>query len=175
MPIEIVKGDIFSITADALVVPGNVQPDLNWGSHIAEKVNKLVDEEVRQERKQHGNIPLGDACLTSGKGTGFNYLIHASVLDKYDFNPLFLLKLRQRTSDDTLVSAVKKCKELAESNNMSSVAISAMGAGIGGMNYMKCCSIILKGLADSNVQWYFSARKEKQYLLAQKLLNDKAN
>lgn len=168
--ILIKKGDIFSSDADALVVPGNVQPDLGWGSHIAERVNKMASSEVKRERESFGDLPLGEACLTNGSETGFKYLIHASVLNKYDFNPLFLLHLKQRTSDLTLTNAMNRVNEIARENRIKSVAISAMGAGIGGMNYFKCCSIIFNALIDSPCSWHFYAYRLRHLNVANKAL-----
>lgn len=170
MCIEIFQGDIFAIDADALVVPANVQPDLGWGSHISEKIQKLASPEVMSERKQFGNIPLGGACITSGTGTPFATLIHASVLNKYDFNPLFLLRLMQRTSDQTLKTAVSNARNIAESEQLQTIAISAIGAGIGGMNYAKCCHITFSELKDSHCQWIFAAFTPNHKKIADSIL-----
>jgi len=67
-------GDIFSAKAQALIVPANTQPDLGWGSHIAERVKKLADPAVLTEREKFGMLDLGQACLTTGAGIGgMNY------------------------------------------------------------------------------------------------------
>ena len=169
MSIEVRTGDIFTIEADALVIPGNVQPDLGWGSHIAEKVLKQVAPEVLHEREQFGDIPLGNACITKGTGTPFRYLIHASVLDKYDFNPLFLLRIKQRTSDTTLINAVRNTRLIAEKSDINRIAISAMGAGIGGMSYRKCCQLTFSEIYNSNLTWIFAAYKPRHKKIADSL------
>ena len=169
MSIEVRIGDIFAIEADALVVPGNVQPDLGWGSHIAESILTQVAPEVLHEREQFGDIPLGNACITKGTGTPFKYLIHASVLNKYDFNPLFLLRIKQRTSDSTLIHAVRNTRKIAEAISINRIAISAMGAGIGGMNYKKCCQLTFGELSNSNLTWIFAAYKPRHKRIAESL------
>jgi len=72
-------------------------------------------------------------------------LLHAAVLDKYDFNPLFLLRLRQRTSDETLRRAIASTLARARELGLRSLALSLMGAGIGGMPAEKCARILVEG------------------------------
>ncbi len=170
MSITIHTGDIFDVQADALVIPANTQPDLGWGSHISERVKGMAAPSVMEEREKAGTLSLGKAFLTSGEGTPFHCLVHAAVLDKYDFNPLFLLRLRQRTSDDTLISALRSVREIIEKKNIARTAVSAMGAGIGGMNYRKCVRITFGELKDMKAEIIFAAYRKKHALIAQKEL-----
>lgn len=170
MPIIIMDGDIFEANAQALVVPANVQPDLKWGSHIAERLEKMVEPRIKEERKAFGDVALGKACLTLGTGSPFSYLIYASILNKYDFNPLFLLRLRQRTSDETLKRALYNTKAIAHTHHLKRVALSAMGAGIGAMPYATCCHISFQALIDSPTTWLFYAYKPKEFAIAQEIL-----
>lgn len=169
MPITCVQGDIFTQQADALVVPGNIQPELGWGSHIAHRLERMVDPQVLEQRRALGSIKLGDAAFTSGVGSPFKHLIHASVLDQFDFNPLFLLRIRQRTSDATLRAAVRSSRHIAEHEGWNQVAVSAMGAGIGGMNYAKCCRLTFAELQGSATQWLFTAYRPRHLRIAERV------
>jgi len=166
MPVEIHRGDIFDARADALIVPANSQPDLGWGSHISERVAKMADASVIKQRQALGTIELGSAGLTGGAGTPFKHLIHAAVLDKCNFNPLFLLRLRQRTSDETLERAVSSSIDVLKAHSIESAAISAMGAGIGGMSYRKCLSIIIPRIAEVQIRFVFAAYKPRHAKMA---------
>lgn len=172
MGIVIHKGDIFEVKASALVIPANTQVELNWGSHIAETVNGLWTESVKAERAKRGPLELGEACLTAGDGTSFQHLIHAAVLDKYDFNPLFLLRLRQRTSDATLTKALKSVRAIAQEHSLESLAISAMGAGIGAMNYTKCVRLTFQELHPLSATVYFAAYKPRHQKIATAILKE---
>ena len=141
--IEVVAADAFEVQADALVNPANRQPDFSWGSHVTEGIRRRAGAVVRDERRAFGTIELGEAVTTSGGELPFRYLIHAAVLDKYDFNPLFLLRLRQRTSDDTLRRATRNALVEARRLGVDSVAFTPMGAGIGGMPMAKCARIMI--------------------------------
>ena len=145
--IRIIQGDALSLTGfDALVIPANKQLTLGWGSHIAEKVLRQAGRAVEQEalRSAPGGLNLGDATITSaGALAPYQRLIHAATLDKWDLNPLFLLKLRERTSAETLCAATTRALQLAESAQLESVVFTPMGAGIGGMRDDRCAQLML--------------------------------
>ena len=149
MRLEVVVGDATEVEgAEALVLPANKQLTLGWGSHLAEKVMKLAGREVEAEAlaSHPEGIELGQAILTGAGGLAprFRHLIHAAVLDKYDFNPLFLLRLRERTSEATLRGACADSLRLAHEAGLASVVLTAMGAGIGGMRLAKCARILVE-------------------------------
>ena len=143
--IEIVQSNIFEVEADALVNPANRQVDLGWGSHVSELVVKNGGPSIQQNRTKLGAIELGESVVTGGGNLPFKHIIHSAVLDKYDFNPLFLLKLRQRTSDETLTKAMASALKCAADLGIGSVVFSPMGAGIGGMKTCKCAGIMVDG------------------------------
>lgn len=131
----------------ALVVPANKQLTLGWGSHLAERVKAAAGKEVEGEALAQApdGIALGEAVLTSaGSLDAFSHLIHAAVLDKYDFNPLFLLRLKERTSAATLEAATRNALTLASGAAITRVVFTPMGAGIGGMRASKCARIMVE-------------------------------
>jgi O-acetyl-ADP-ribose deacetylase (regulator of RNase III) len=79
--------------------------------------------------------------------TNFTHLIHAAVLDKYDFNPLFLLRLKERTSRETLARAVTASLEAAAAAGLRGLVFTPMGAGIGGMRDERCAEVMLEEFA----------------------------
>ncbi|MBF0539853.1 MAG: macro domain-containing protein [Nitrospirae bacterium] len=154
MEIEIYFGDIFICQADAIVNPANIQTSLNFGSHISQKIKKNGGSLVINERKQKGTINLGDAVYTSGGNLHFRYIIHAAILDMYDFNPLFLLKIRYRTSGEVLRNATLNSLIVASELKIKSIVFSLMGSGIGGMPIKKCAEIMLNEIIS-----YFNINK----------------
>lgn len=146
--VEVAQGDATEIRGvPALVVPANKQLTLSWGSHLAEKVRALAGPAAEQEAlaAKPDGLELGEAVLTSaGAMEGFSHLVHAAVLDKYDFNPLFLLRLRERTSERTLRGATRASLDLAVGAGLSGLVFTPMGAGIGGMSMAKCARIMLE-------------------------------
>lgn len=142
--IEVSSSDIFSLEVDAMVNPALRQATLSFGSHICEHIKKTAGQQVIRERKEKGKIKMGEAVLTKGGDLSFKYIIHAAVLNMFDMNFLFLLKIRQRTSDETLRNATRNSLKAAdECGKIESLAFSPMGAGHGGMSMEKCASIML--------------------------------
>lgn len=150
MEIVVVVGDATVVEgADALVVPANRQLTLGWGTHVAERVRALAGPEPEREAlaQRPGGIALGEAVTTgAGAMKNFRRLIHAAVLDKYDFNPLFLLRLRCRTSPETLRAATRSALAAAASAGLESLVFTPMGAGIGGMSDERCAEVMLPEL-----------------------------
>jgi O-acetyl-ADP-ribose deacetylase (regulator of RNase III) len=64
MNIEIVNADIFSVKVEAIVNPANKQASLWFGSHINETIRTTAGKRVIAERKEKGNINLGEAVFT---------------------------------------------------------------------------------------------------------------
>ena len=143
LSIEIINSDVFSVFADAIVNPANRQASMLLGSHVNEKIRKMGGKEVCNERKRKGAIKLGEAVFTRGGNLPYKYIIHAAVLDIFDLNPLFLLKLKHRTSRSTLKNAVKNSILIAEDLKINSIVFTPMGAGIGGMPVKKCAQTML--------------------------------
>ena len=141
--IVILPSDIFDVQADAIVNPANRQSSMRFGSHINERIRREAGPQVVEERKEKGSIALGDAVYTSGGNLPFKYIVHAAILDLYDMNPLFLLRLKQRTSDSVLRSSTMNSLLLADTLPIESIAFSPMGAGIGGMSMGTCAGIML--------------------------------
>ena len=147
-PIDIEQGDLLTAQVEAIVNPANTQSFLGLGSHISAAIRKRGGKKLIQQRQQIGTIARGDAVITTGGDLPFRYVIHAAILNMFDFNPLFLLKLRQRTSDEVLRRAIKNALNLALKNKIRSLAFSPMGAGIGAMPMQKCATIMLQTVYD---------------------------
>ncbi len=143
LSIEILHLDVFEVQAEALVNPANRQPSFLFGSHVNERIRKKCGKEVIEERKRKGPIKLGEAVFTRGGNLPFKYIIHAAVLDMFDMNPLFLLRLKQRTDSSTLKNATRNSMLIAKELRIKSVVFTPMGAGIGGMAMEKCAKIML--------------------------------
>ena len=139
---RLVQSDLFDLPVEAIVNPANRQPELGWGSHVSEQIKARAGDRVQVEREAFGILELGDTVSTSAGTLPFRSILHAAVLDMYDFNPLFLLRLRQRTSDATLRQAMRTSLDLALHLNLRSVGYSLMGSGIGAMPEAKCARII---------------------------------
>ena len=148
MNIRIVTGDATAVTGiPVLVIPANKQLTLGWGSHLAERVLELAGPEVEREAlaEHPEGVAMGHAILTgAGLMTNFTHLVHAAVLDKYDMNPLFLVRLKERTNEETLRKATRSSLELVHRAGLDGLVFTPMGSGIGGMSDKKCARIMVE-------------------------------
>jgi len=148
MEIRIIHGDALLVKGyRGLVIPANRQLCLGWGSHVAEKVKKLGGAAIEEEALSRwpGGIACGEAAVTgAGKLENYSRIIHAAVLEKYDLNPLFLLRLKMRTTPECLASAVRASLEAASAEGLEGIVFTPMGAGIGGMPDRLCASVMLE-------------------------------
>lgn len=152
MEVRIIHGDALQVRGfSGLVIPANRQLTLGWGSHLAEKVKKSGGVGIEEEAlsKWPGGISCGEAVITgAGRLEGYTHIIHAAVLDKYDMNPLFLLRLKMRTTPECLTSAVRSSLEAASKAGLKGVVFTPMGAGTGGMPDRICASLTLKEIVE---------------------------
>ncbi len=178
MKIDIECTDIFSVDAEGIVNPANRQPTLWLGSHINEIIRKRGGKSVAVERKLKGPMKMGEAVATTAGNLPFKNIIHAAILDFYDFNPLFLLKLKKRTSSDTLRNGIRNALKTAYNLGLKSVVFSPMGAGIGGIGMEECSEIILgeminfeiKGNEPTLSRLILCVQKKKDLITAQQVL-----
>lgn len=74
MPFEIVKNDIISMTADAIVYNGNPQPFIRLS--FTPTLPQNNDKELKKEREKLGPISIGDAQIVPATNLDAKYVIH---------------------------------------------------------------------------------------------------
>lgn len=152
MEVRIIHGDALQVRGfTGLVIPANRQLTLGWGSHLAEKVKKYGGDGIEEEAlsKCPEGIACGESVITgAGRLDNYTHVIHAAVLDRYDMNPLFLLRLRMRTTPECLSSAVRSSLDIASKEGLTGIVFTPMGAGIGGMPDRLCASLMLKEIVE---------------------------
>lgn len=134
--------DLFEVMADALVVPCNRQTTLLFGTHIAAKARQLGGAEIASARRHLGTLDFGQVGSARLTTFGGRFIIFAAVLDLFDFNPLFLVRLRWRISPDLLVQATSNILKECSRIGVTSVALPAFASGINGMSVVSCASLM---------------------------------
>ena len=74
MPFKIVRNDIVSMNADAIVNTANPKAIIGAGTDMA--INEAAGEELIRARKEIGNIERGDAKETPAYNLKAKYVIH---------------------------------------------------------------------------------------------------
>lgn len=117
--IRIVKGDITSLPSDAIV---NAANDHLWmGGGVAGAIKRRGGDEIEREAVRQGPIPIGDAVATGAGRLPARYVIHAVTMGQ-----------DLVTSAQYVRAATRSALRLADRLGLRSVALPALGTGVGG-------------------------------------------
>ncbi|MGQ9759083.1 MAG: macro domain-containing protein [Candidatus Methanomethylicaceae archaeon] len=119
--IRVIKADITTCEADALVNPANSL--MKMGGGVAGALKRSAGIEVEEEATRHAPVPIGRAIATSAGRLKSKYIIHAPTMEKPAMH----------TTKDKVFLATLAALNVAESLKIKSIAIPAMGAGVGGL------------------------------------------
>ena len=88
---------------------------------------------IQAECDAIGAIAVGDAAVTGAGELEARYVIHAAGMP-----------LGGAATEESIRGCVRRSLELANENGCRSIAIPAIGAGIGGFSAQKCAEILLE-------------------------------
>ncbi len=129
--IVLVEGDITEQAVDAIVNAANSA--LQLGSGVAGAIREKGGPTIQSECDAHGPIARGEAALTGAGELPARHLIHAAGMDPGG------------AADEASVrSSLRASLELASEQGCRSVAVPAIGAGIGGFSLQRCAEISLE-------------------------------
>lgn len=138
--ITLVEGDITLQEVDAIVNAANSA--LVLGAGVAGAIRSRGGPSIQRECDAIGPIAVGAACITGAGDLPARYVIHAAGMPPGG------------SADEASVrSALRASLALAEEHGCRSLAVPAIGAGIGGLSMQRCAEISLeeaRGHLDSN-------------------------
>jgi len=152
---EVVQGDITLLDVEAIVNPANTFLLHNGG--LAAAIVKRGGRIIQEESKKIGNVPTGNAVITTGGNLKAKHVIHA-VGPKY--------KDGKSGEAEKLASAVKNTLEVAELKKLKSIAIPAISSGIFGYPIEESAKIIV----DTAIEHFNARKKVKQETTLQKVV-----
>jgi O-acetyl-ADP-ribose deacetylase (regulator of RNase III) len=129
--IVLLEGDITDQEVDAIVHAANSA--LVLGSGVAGAIAARAGPSVQRECDAHGPIGVGEAAITGAGALAARFVIHAAGMAPGG-----------RASEESVRSAVRAALELAEREGCRSVALPAVGAGVGGLPLQRCAEISLE-------------------------------
>jgi O-acetyl-ADP-ribose deacetylase (regulator of RNase III) len=135
--IEIIKGDITQLDADAIVNPANNY--LIHGGGLAAAIVRHGGQIIQQESKKIGFVPTGHAVYTTAGHLKAQIVIHA-VGPRY--------KDGNSGEAEKLASAVKTALDIADKKKLQSIALPAVSSGIFGYPIGACAEVITKAVAE---------------------------
>jgi len=119
--VEVVMGDIADSDTEAVV---NAANDRLWmGSGVAGAIKREGGRVIEDEAVALGPIPIGEAVVTSGGNLKANYVIHAAGMGQ-----------DLKTDEEKVKLATKNCLLRAEEKGIESLALPAIGTGVGGLS-----------------------------------------
>ena len=129
--IRLYLGDITGLQAGAIVNAANTK--LYMGSGVAGAIKKKGGDCVEREATAQGPIQVGDTVVTGGGKLPVKYVIHAAVMD-----------LDLKTSGDIIARATFNSLDRADRLGVDTVALPALGTGVGGYPMEDCAQIMIK-------------------------------
>ena len=129
--IAIQEGDLTRAEVDAVVNAANT--DLALGAGVAGAIRERGGPSIQRECSALGPISLGDAAITGAGELPARHVIHAAAMQPGG-----------RPSEASIRSATRRALELAAEHGLRSVALPAIGTGVGGFPMQRCAELMLE-------------------------------
>jgi O-acetyl-ADP-ribose deacetylase (regulator of RNase III) len=129
--ITIREGDLTEQAVDAIVNAANSA--LLLGAGVAGAIRAKGGPSIQAECDAIGPIRVGDAAVTGAGELPARYVIHAAGMPPGG-----------AASEESIRGSVRRSLELAAERGCRSVAIPAIGAGIGGFSAQRCAEILIE-------------------------------
>lgn len=133
--LELVEGDITEMPTDAIVNAANAR--LILGGGVAGAIRKKGGPKIQEECNEIGGTFVGGAVITTGGNLKAEYVIHA-------VGP----RMGEGDEDEKLRNATSNSLKLADENNLKSISLPAISAGIFGFPIERCAEIMLRTTID---------------------------
>lgn len=117
--IEVWNGDICDLEVDAIVTPANGSLWMSTG--VAGAIKRAGGDSIEFAAVRQGPVELGSAVVTPAGTLAARAVIHAVSLDR-----------DRRTTAETLEAAVHSAMARAREIGAISIALPALGSGVGG-------------------------------------------
>jgi O-acetyl-ADP-ribose deacetylase (regulator of RNase III) len=124
------EGDITEEAVDAIVNAANSQ--LVLGAGVAGAIREKGGPTIQRECDALAPIEVGDAALTGAGELPARFVIHAAGMPPGG-----------SATEESIRRSVRRSLELASEHGCRSVAVPAIGAGIGGFSVQRCAEILI--------------------------------
>ena len=124
------EGDITAEAVDALVNAAN--SELVLGSGVAGAIRERGGPTIQAECDAIGPIEVGDAAVTGAGELPAGCVIHAAGMPPGG-----------QATEDSVRRAMRRSLELAHERGCRTIAVPAIGAGVGGLAPQRCAEILI--------------------------------
>lgn len=132
-----VKGDISKSSVDCIV--NSAGTSLRMGTGVAGALKEAGGNELYMDALESGPIDLGSAEATDAYNLNADIVVHAASMPHYG---------NGKSTPESIYNATRSAIDEAEENNAKSIAIPAIGCGLGGVSLTTGAVEILKALQD---------------------------
>jgi O-acetyl-ADP-ribose deacetylase (regulator of RNase III) len=130
------RGDLTELEVEAIVNAANNQ---GWlGSGVAGAIRRAAGAEVEREAVAQAPWPVGDAVRTGAgrlAGRGVKAILHAAAMAP-----------GEPATAATVGGATEAALRLAQADGLASIALPALGTGVGGLDYASCAAAMAAAL-----------------------------
>ena len=131
MNVEVVEGDIAVLEVEAIANAANNH--LWMGSGVAGAIKRAGGEEIEREAVQQGPIEVGEAVATGAGRLRARWVIHGAVMGQ-----------DLRTNAELVRRTTESCLRVADELGAESLALPALGTGVGGFPLEECARIMVE-------------------------------
>ena len=130
MNLEAVEGDITQLEVDAIVNAAN--NELWMGAGVAGAIKRAGGAEIEREAVAQGPIEVGDAVATAAGALPAKHVVHGAVMGQ-----------DLQTNADLIARTTRRCLEVADELGAKSIALPALGTGVGGIPAAECATAMV--------------------------------
>lgn len=129
--VTLVLGDVTEQAVDAIVNAANSA--LVLGSGVAGAIREKGGPAIQEECDRVGPIEVGDAALTGAGALPARFVIHAAGMPPGG-----------SADEDSVRRSTRRSFELARERGLRTIAVPAIGAGVGGFPPQRCAEVLIE-------------------------------
>jgi O-acetyl-ADP-ribose deacetylase (regulator of RNase III) len=129
--ITLIEGDITEQEVDAIVNAAN--NELILGTGVAGVIREKGGPTIQQECDEHGPIEIGGAAVTGAGNLRASHVVHAAGMSPGG-----------AAEEESVRAALRASLRLAAERGFRSIAIPAIGTGVGGFALQRCAEVSLE-------------------------------
>lgn len=133
--LTIVQGDIAQAASEAIVNAAN--NELWMGSGVAGAIKRAGGAAIEREAIAQGPVAVGDSVLTTAGELPALHVIHAAAMSP-----------GRPATAGSVRAATASALVLASENRIESIALPALGTGVGGLSLADCADAMFEAVRD---------------------------
>ena len=135
--LRVTYGDITGIRADAIV--SSDDNHLTMGGGVSYAILKAGGQSIRNEARKHIPLQLSDVIVTSAGELSAKYVFHAVTIDYTEM---------RGPTEGSIGTATLKCMQLCDTLGVNSIALPALGTGVGRFPFQLAAEIMIRTIAE---------------------------